>query len=84
MHLLNQDSFDLPGDIPIETVDRIVPENFRSDKVVEVNNRTMFFQLIIPFFPIVIMLHFFSRQNLSALFYYPTNGSASFNLMDLS
>jgi hypothetical protein len=38
MYMNHQDSFDLPGDIPIKTVDRIVPENFGPDKIVEVTN----------------------------------------------
>ena len=50
----------LPRDISVETVDRIISENFRTNKVVKVNYRVMILQLIGPFFAKVLVFKFFT------------------------
>lgn len=75
----------LPRDIPVETVGRIISEDFRTNEVVKVNYRVMFLQLIVPFFAKVLMLEFFTiYNNKTGNMNYSMKGSASFNLMDLS
>lgn len=46
---------------------RVVPENFRSDIIIEVDDGPVTFQFIEPFLPIVIMFEFFIQERLGQL-----------------